>query len=185
MNKIERQILEKALAEKEETENKWKKPLVIVIGVFLLILILGYFALGPEFYAYVEGRIATQEIGQDSSLMLKNEKRVVFHAETYELLKRLYAATQTHEFKACLEGYKEGTNYYVTGMYIPKTYSESVYHVTAELCNASTIVSLHSHPPDHCLFSDADKQSHEYFRQINREGLSGMMCGEKRFGLYG
>jgi proteasome lid subunit RPN8/RPN11 len=76
--------------------------------------------------------------------------------------------------------YKEELDYYVIGLYIPKITKQEVYSVRAEICNQETIVSLHSHPPLRCIFSDQDQQSFEYFKSINPDAIYGLMCDKDR-----
>ncbi len=179
---IHRKILHEALRELEEQPSPWKKPFLVLIGIVLIVLIFTY--LTPELPFYLQGRLATQEIQKDGTINLPNG-RVVFNSTVYEQLRNLYTTTQTHEFKACLEGEKVGQNYIVHALKQPAIYSESVYHVTSELCDSNTIIDLHSHPPEHCVVSEQDQKSQAYFKTINPDAIGAVMCGEARFGFYG
>ncbi len=180
---IHLKLLHSALQAPEEKPNRWKKPFLILIGIVLIILIFTY--LTPELPFYLQGRLATHEVQSDSTINLPNGERIVFNAAVYEQLRSMYRAFETHEFKACLEGKKIGNTYVVHELNLPKTYSESVYHVTSELCDNETIIDLHSHPPDHCIISEQDEKSQAYFKTINPEALGAVMCSETRFGFYG
>ncbi|MEK6963784.1 MAG: hypothetical protein AABX70_05115, partial [Nanoarchaeota archaeon] len=159
---IHLKILHQALQEAEEKPHPWKKPFLVFIGIILIVLIFTY--LTPELLPYLQGRLATHEVQSDYTINLKNGERIIFNMAVYEQLRSLYLTTQTHEFKACLEGEKIGLNYVVHSLQMPKVYSESVYHVTSELCDANTIIDLHSHPPEHCIVSEQDEKSIAYFK---------------------
>ena len=180
---IHLQLLQKALREPEEEPSAWRKPFLILIGIVLIILIFTY--LTPELLPYLQGRLATQTVQSDYTLNFKSGEHIVFDTAVYEQLHSLYITSETHEFKACLEGRKIAENYLVHGIKLPNVYSESVYHVTAELCDAETIIDLHSHPPEHCIVSEQDEQSMDYFKTIRPDAIGVVMCGENRFGIYG
>lgn len=180
---IELQILKKALSDPLEKPSSWKKPFLILIGILLIVLVFTY--LTPELIPYLQGQLATQDVQSDYTLTLKTGERIALDPTVYEKLRSLYIMNETHEFKACLEGEKVGGNYLVHAVKLPPVYSESVYHVTSELCDAETIIDLHSHPPNHCIVSEQDEKSIAYFKTLNPDALGAVMCGETRFGVYG
>ncbi|HLD05046.1 MAG TPA: hypothetical protein VJG90_04990 [Candidatus Nanoarchaeia archaeon] len=176
---LHQEILEKAL--RDPVPKPWRKPIIIFVSIFLIILLFNY--LLPELFLYLNGRINTQT--PNGYEITWNQKRIVFNSEVYNQLKGMYRTLQTREYKACLLGKQEGSAYYLQEIYWPETYSDSVYHVTAAPCPPETLVSLHSHPPEHCVVSEQDLKSHAAFQENNPTGISAIQCGEERFGFYG
>jgi len=182
-----REILEKVEEAKEE-ENKLftaiKRVYIFIIALVLIILLLVNTNMGYHLISLASGRIVSSDFN-DYTFALKHGGTVHFDILTWDALSRLYDANQQHEFKACLIGYRSDNDYYITGMYEPTIYAQDVYSVTSQVCDNNTIVSLHSHPPLHCIFSDQDVRSYEIFRQINPDGIIGLMCKEDRITFYG
>ncbi|MEK6916411.1 MAG: hypothetical protein AABW92_01585 [Nanoarchaeota archaeon] len=162
-----------------------KRTYIIVIALLMVTLLLVNSQTGYHLVSFLSGKIVSSNINLDSSFDLKKGGQVVFENETYADLKQVYLDNQKHEFKACLTGYKDDKNYVITGLYIPIIYQQDVYSVTSQLCNSSTIISMHSHPPLRCIFSEQDIKSYESFKQIKPEGIIGLMCGEERMTFYG
>ena|SRR3989344_5123593 len=177
-----REITEKDL-EKTAKETKYKKIIIVAISIFLVLLVMPYFILGNNILYIIEGKFVSSKIGNDFSVAFSSGK-VIFENETYKKLKEFYFANQKSEFKVCLIGKKDGKNYFISELYVPKTFGQSVSHVSAELCNSGTIVALHSHPYKRCIFSDVDINSYETVRQINPDAIIGLMCEAGRFGFY-
>ncbi len=179
-----REISEKGIGDKKPTDKAVEKLILVLSGVFLVLLVISYFVPGNIFYI-LEGRLVSERLNADFSINLKNGGRVVFEKPAYEKLKEFYFSEQKNEFKACLLGKKEGKDYFVFDLYLPKTFGQSVSHVSAELCSKDTIISLHTHPYKRCIFSEQDIKSYEAVRQVNPEAIIGLMCEADRFGFYG
>ncbi len=178
-----REISENEFEEKKPENKKIKRLLLVAASIFLVILIVTYIVPGNIFYI-LEGRIVSEKL-TDFSVNLKNSGKVVFEKSAYEKLRWLYFSEQRNEFKACLLGKKEGKDYFVSDLYLPKTFGQGVSHVSAELCNKETIISLHTHPYKRCIFSEQDIKSYEAVRQVNPDAIIGLMCEADRFGFYG
>ena len=178
-----REITEKDI-EKTAKEIKYNKIIIAAIGVFMILLVVPYFIFGNNIFYIIEGKFVSEKIKNDFSVLFESGK-VIFENGTYNKLKEFYLANQKNEFKVCLVGKKENKNYLVSELYVPKTFGQSVSHVSAELCNSNTIVALHSHPYKRCIFSEQDIKSYEAARQINPDAIIGLMCEADRFGFYG
>ena len=178
-----REITENDL-EKTEKETKYRKVMIAAISIFLVLLVVPYFIFGNNIFYIIEGKFVSEKIKNDFSVSFGGGK-VVFENGTYSKLKEFYFASQKSEFKVCLVGKKEDKNYLVSDLYVPKTFGQSVSHVSAELCNSSTIVALHSHPYKRCIFSEQDIKSYKAGKQINPDAIIGLMCEAGRFGFYG
>src|SRR3989344_1027426 len=178
----------------EEIENlnqdkkllkRLKKIYIVVIALLLAALLIMNTNAGYHIISLLSGRIVTSNLGEDYTFALKKGGLVIFEKETYEILRQMYLDNQEHEIKACLTGYRNENNYVVEGLYAPLIYRQDVYSVTSQLCNSSTIVSLHSHPPLSCIFSEQDIESYVAFKGVNPEGIIGVMCGEETITFYG
>jgi len=172
----------KKVDEEEELRNlKRKKIFIAILGIFLVVLLITYLVPGSYVLSILEGQVTSYKLNSDLTIDLKNGGKIIFDNSTYEQLKQMYFAEQRSEFKACLEGYKENSNYLVTGLYVPETLSQSFSHVTADLCNNSTIISLHTHPYMHCIFSYQDIRGLDAVRKVNPDAIIGLMCETNRF----
>ncbi len=177
------------IAPEEEEESRLKKFLkrsyILIVCFFLAFLFLVNTDAGYHVISVLNGKIVSTSLADDYTLNLNSGIKVIFSKVAFERLSQVYYANQKHEFKACLTGEKKNSSYYIYGLYIPEIYAQDVFSVTAQLCNSSTIISLHSHPPLRCIFSEQDMKSYQLLRINNPEGMLGLMCGEKRFSFYG
>ena len=155
--------------------------------VYILLIVLIIFSLliintntGNYLMNIYASKIASSVLDADYNFELKSGGKVIFVQEVYEQLISIYDDNQEHEFKVCLTGFKTEDNYYVQGLYQPRIINQEVYSVTTIRCNNETIVSLHSHPPMRCIFSDQDQRSFGYFKQTNPNGIYALMCEKDR-----
>lgn len=162
-----------------------KRSYIIIISVIIIFLLLINTAPGYHVIYLLSGKLVSSTLNEDHTFELKNGGKVVFNKQTYETLRAIYYQNQRTEFKACLTGYKESNSYIVEDIYIPKIYDQTVFSVTSAICNSSTIISLHSHPPMRCLFSEQDIRSYNKFRQVNPDGIIGLMCNHDRITFFG
>lgn len=175
-------IVSKKIDEEEELRKlKRKKTFIAILSIILAVLVITYLVPGGYVLSILEGQATSYELNSDLTIDLKNGGKIVFDNSTYEQLKQMYFAEQRSEFKACLEGYKKGLNYFITDVYLPETHSQSFSHVTAELCNSSTIIPLHTHPYKHCIFSYQDMKGLDAVRKVNPDAIIGLMCEIDRF----
>jgi len=166
-----------------QEESKIKRIFIITTSIFLIILFLTYLLPGYDLLSILEGKIVSNRL-IDLQLTLRNGNKVVFTNEAYLKLKDIYLKNQRTEFSSCLLGYKENNNYRVTDLYIPKTHQKTVFEVASELCNKDTIIALHSHPYKHCIFSSQDINYYNNFKEVNPEGMIGLICELNRFTFY-
>ena len=169
----------------EDKPSLIKKILLIFIGIFLIVLLVSYLLPGDYLVRVLQGQIVSSTLGSDYTLTLKNGDLVVFDPAVYTQLKEFYFEHQKDEFKVCLLGRKNNNHYLISGMAIPKVFSQSFAHVSAEQCSKETIIPLHKHPYKSCLFSQQDIRSYEAFHRINKDALIGLMCEIDRFTFYG
>ena len=126
-----------------------KRTYIIIILFIILTLLLVNTQIGYHLISLASGSLVSSTLNEDYSFDLKQEGKIYFDILTWKALEDYYMDNQKYEFKLCLTGYKEKntTNYFISGIYQPYIYKQDVYSVTSEMCNSSTIVSLHSHPP--------------------------------------
>jgi len=177
-----REITEKDI-DKTAKETKYEKIIIAAVSIFLVLLVVPYFIFGDNIFYVIEGKLVSEKIKNDFSVSFDSGK-VIFENGTYNKLKEFYFANQKNEFKVCLIGNKKKNNYFISDFYSPKTFGQSVSHVSAELCNDSAIVALHSHPYKRCIFSEQDIKSYEAGKQANPDAIIGLMCEADRFGFY-
>ncbi|RJQ16965.1 hypothetical protein C4573_02795 [Candidatus Woesearchaeota archaeon] len=176
---IHREILKEALAEKEEKPSKVWPYIWVGIGLLIIILLILAYTGGISGIYFIKGRTASGEI-QNFQVDFE-EGKVIFEPSVYEALKNQFLANYTAEFKVCLLGEKQGKNYIITSFYTPIIFSQDFTSVHSVQCNSSTIIPLHSHPVDSCLFSDQDKASFKAFKEVNPDAIYGLMCSANRF----
>jgi len=150
----------------EQEENKTlvfiKKLTTIIIAIFLIIIIITYIIPGP-ILKIIEGKLVSNKLN-NLSITLK-DKTITFKQETYNELLQVYNNNQIHEFKVCLKGKLTNNIYYINEIEYPLIYSQTIFSVNAKQCSKNTLVSLHSHPENHCIHSWQDTISNKKFKR--------------------
>lgn len=185
----ENDLLDEELDIEEQEESRLKiflkKTYIIILAIILLLLFVINSAPGYHVISVLSGKIVSSTLNEDYTFDLKYGGKVLFEKGVFERLRQIYLANQKHEFKVCLQGYKENKNYFANDIYIPRIYKQDVFSVSSQLCDKDTIISLHSHPPLRCIFSQQDIRSFESFRRINPDGIIGLMCNKERLSFFG
>ncbi|MFH2020333.1 MAG: hypothetical protein ABIJ34_02900 [archaeon] len=176
--------IEEELSEDSKFVRFLKRTYILIIAVFMILLLLVNTNAGYHIISVASGKIVSSSF-DEYTFELKNGNHVIFAPSAWDELSVMYEKNQKHEFKACLLGYKKDDSYFIEGIYIPVIYSQDVYSVTSQMCNNETIISLHSHPPLRCIFSEQDILSYNQFRAVSKDGMIGLMCEEKRLSFYG
>ena len=182
---MEDQEIVDELEEESKFVKIFKKLYLIVMALVLVTLLLVNTNTGYHLISFFSGRIVSSNINKDYSFDLKFGGKIFFSETVWNALSTVYQNNKKHEFKICLTGFKEDNNYYVKGIYMPKIYNQEVFSVTSQMCSKETIISLHSHPPFRCIFSEQDINSYNQFFRINPDAIIGLMCGETRLSFYG
>jgi hypothetical protein len=170
--------------EEESKPSLIKRIVIGTISIFLILLIMSYLGVGSEIVHLLSGRLASYEIQEDHSINLKDGTNVFFDSNTYQELVSVWNENRLAEFKVCLSGIRNNNNYYISSITYPIIFEQSVFSVTAELCPEDTLIPLHSHPDNRCLYSRQDSRSHKAFAKINPNSISSVMCSSTRFGFY-
>jgi len=166
---------------KDEKPSKWKKPVLILIGLFMILLFVVAFAANGTIQNFFTNEIVSTKI-QDKQAE-SNAISISFHGTTYEDLLQIYLDNQETEVKVCMLGEVEDDNYIVTELYEPKQikFFSSVHYTP---CNLKTVVSLHTHPINACVPSNTDITTIKAYRIINPKVLGIVMCNTDKLAFY-
>jgi len=178
MGLMEEQHDSEAVEEESELQKKIRKIARFAMGLFLILLMLSFLIPQDIVGSLVEGK----EI-QNHELIVGNIT-IVFEENSYEKLKQVYFENQLTEIKFCLTGTISNNTYYIHSLYAPTTYFATPISVSSQGCNQETIISLHTHPLNNCLFSQQDIISHNSQKRSNPRMLSAVMCATNRFAIY-
>ena len=171
----------------EVTESKTliiiKKTFTILIALFLIFIVSTYIIPGSQILDIIEGKLVSKELDNNLSIIQK-DKTIIFNKETYEELLQIYYTNQIHEFKVCIKGTLNNNIFYLNQIERPFIIAQNIFSVTSEPCSKETLVSLHSHPENHCIPSKQDIKSNKKFQENNPDSISGIMCSKNRFNFY-
>ena len=170
--------------EEEKKPSLFKKIFFGFIAILLIFLILSRTGLGPEILHIFAGKLASHELDENLSITLNDGTKIIFDPDTYQELIDHYNQRGGKETKACLLGEIKDNEYLLNELFLPDIIRSDVFSVTAKPCPANTLVPLHSHPDNRCLYSSQDAKSHKSFKKINPEAISAVMCSKTRFGFY-
>ena len=161
----------------EYVEPKWKKPVIFALGIFLIILILGYYlVVSDALIGIINSKTVKNNVLQSDGMT------IVFENNTLEILQQEYLAHQGREIKACLFG-EIDDKYHVKSISFPKVLSASVVHINTPGCPIDAIIDLHSHPINRCVPSGQDFRNFGIRKQSTPELLMMVMCWKNRFAL--
>mgnify|MGYP001612575647 CR=1 FL=1 len=181
------QFKEEDLLEKER-ESRLKRVIITSIGIILGILIITNLVFTFSIVDLIQGQIVSEPIIEDTIEL--DDFSIIFENNTYETIRSFYFEEPEVEFSVCLLGYKqernvdEKTTYYITSLYPPKIYSQSLTHVSFESCSNDTLIILHTHPYKSCIASQADILALNKTREVNPSALMVVMCEPARFSVY-
>ena len=159
-------------------EPKWKKPLTMIIAIFLLFLILGYYLVYTD---ALIGIIKSKTL-QETTLQA-NDITITFKENSLKVLQEEYVKNEHREIKACLYGEANGKEYKINKIEFPKILSASVIHISTPGCPADAIIDLHSHPINRCVPSQQDINNFARNKQTNPELIMMIMCWKNRFSV--
>jgi len=165
-------------------ESHYKKYFVLVGGIFLLLLFLSYFLLGPNTMSIIAGSFESDTVNENSLMVEAEGVNVSFSSNVYATLKQMYLDNPEHEFKACLHGSIDGGTYSIDKVSVPTMFEQEFDHVVAEPCPPDTLVDFHSHPEKHCIPSYHDVQLLRTLQESNGDMLMAVMCGTDKITFY-
>ena len=157
-------------------EPWWHKPLLIVIGVFLALLVVSF-----SFIDTIQGIIQSKTL-QDNKLNFPNAT-ILFENNTLQQLQNEFISNEYREIKACLFGKQQNATYIISSVEFPEIIRANVIHVVSVLCPQNTLIDLHSHPINKCLASDQDVSVYKNLLKNNPSLRMMVMCSSSRFAL--
>lgn len=161
----------------EKTEQ-----IIRIIAVMSMIFSAGIifsFILNERYYAnavsYVEYTFKDVEGNKD----------VNFNKEVLKLLEMAYNSYDV-EYKFCLDGFKKKGKYYITDIYEVNVLFTNATKLIGRGCGSKAIGDIHNHIRGSCKMSDTDIKTYEsnVNEFNNKELLSMVQCGPKKFGIY-
>ncbi len=96
----------------DRPEPFWRRPLLIVISLFFILLIASF-----SFLDAVIGIVSSKQL--ESNKLVFSNITIVFENETMRLLQSEYLGNQEREIKACLFGKIAGGNYIIDDVVFP------------------------------------------------------------------
>jgi hypothetical protein len=165
-----------------EKEGRLKKTAIGILGILLLLLLLSYFLLSYPIFPILESLFESKE-AKNNKIFLE-EFTINFLGGTYNDLQHNYHINQSVEFVSCLEGKKEGREYFIEETYIPEVSDQSFNHISFKPCSEDTIILLHSHPYRRCIASGQDLLTLDNLKVLNPERMMVIMCESDRFSVY-
>ena len=186
MRDIHKEILEEAIKDSQEDKQESKgskKFILVIISIVVIFSIILAFSGGGRVINFILGRLASSTV-EDVTLVSK-QGHIVILGGVYDKLRKQFEHNGVHEWAACLIGTRKNGTIMIDELYFPRIYDNSFYSVRSERCPPTTIITLHSHPADHCMFSQQDIISYNEFLQANPDALTALMCDVDRFTVYG
>ncbi len=175
--------IEKPDLEELPEESKFKRFIIFIAGIALIVLMVSYIFVSYPLSSIIEGKIESTPL--EENVILLDTFSIIFDEQTRKELQSIYFAEQKVEFSVCLSGEKEGDDYYITSLYQPLMYEQGFSHVFFEPCSEETMIILHSHPYKSCIASQTDLNTLEKSKEENPEVLMVVMCEPARFSVYG
>lgn len=164
----------------DEIEGKKKKPWVIFGSVIIILLMLSFLLPLERIGSIVESK----KMSSNYLVELDGGKKILFESSVYEAVRDTYTSSKT-EIKMCLSGSFSNNVYLIDSYYFPKIFASDYDSVTSEMCNNNTLISLHSHPGEWCIFSAQDIKSYKILNEINKNAFIGLICGVDTFNFHG
>ncbi len=149
-------------------QHFWK-----VTGLIMILLIFSYTLTGYTVRNIIAGMFDSEEI--EENIINSKYGEIIFTEKITKILSDLYHENEK-EFKACVLGEFDG-KYKLTGVFLPEMHFQDYDRVVSSPCPEGTILDLHSHPQQHCTFSEIDING---FKPKGNELLT-VMCGDGRF----
>ena len=179
------EILLEGYDDDENPRKAFIRKLVIRGVAIILILLMASYLLAFYAVGYVSSQAESAPREIPTFVFNDDGKKIVFVESVYEELQKIYFDNREHEFKVCLFGTIEGNEYAVDKLTEPEIFSQSPFHVSAELCPREAIIDLHGHPFQKCIASAADIAYLENLQTANAKALIAIMCEQDRMSFYG
>ena len=164
----------------ESQPSLFKKIFIAIISLFLLFLFITYFFSNGIIIDY----ILSKSVSYSPENFIINAKKitVVFDEATLNKLNELYKTNEGKELKLCLKGEILNNAYSINDFYLPKQ-KRFFNEVSSEYCK-ETIIDLHTHPNNRCIFSNVDVLTYRRMKEENEALAIGLMCNINKFNFY-
>lgn len=170
------ELSEEELLAEEDSVPEWvQKYFVRAVAIFLVLLMLSFVYLNYP----VIGQLVSKPVNQNT-LELKNVT-VHFDDEPLSMIMSSYRLEVETPF--CLQGTREGQDYFITSAYVPTISDQSRTHVTHAACQ-ETLILFHTHPYKSCLASATDLNTLASNQERDSNIIMVIMCEPNRFSLY-
>ena len=179
----EEELLENFEEDHEVEDSKFRKVFIFIIGIVMVLLMVSYIFVSFPISDIIRGQVESEPV-KNNVIDLGNIS-IEFIDDALLELQRIYNAQQRVEFSLCLLGEKEGSKYYIKGLYQPRMFKQTFNQVTFAPCSSETLIMLHSHPYKSCLASPTDLETLKKNKRINKDILMVVMCEPARFSVYG
>ena len=171
----EKELLRPIEPHELEDKGNFGKYVWKVVGFFMILLILSYMLTGFTIMGAIAGIFDSEKI--EDGYIGSNYGRMIFSPMASKVLTTLYYENEK-EFRACVMGeYIEG-KYILDTVFLPNIHFQDYDRVISSPCPKGTMLDLHSHRQQHCIFSEVDIKG---FDPIEKNTLLTVMCGDGRF----
>ncbi len=171
----EKELLRPIELHELEEKGKFKKHVWKLVSVLMIVLVLSYMLTGFTVMSIIAGFFDSAKI--EGSTLNGEYGEIIFNSNTNKILSTLYNENEK-EFRACVIGdYVEG-KYVLDKVVLPTIHFQDYDQVVSSPCPKETLLDMHSHPQQHCIFSEVDING---FNPGNENTLLTVMCGDGRF----
>lgn len=160
----------------EQPDPWWRRPLVVIVGIFLLVLIFSL-----SFQDAIMGIIQSKSL-RNQELIFRNTS-IIFEGDTLQQLQNEFISNEHREIKACLFGKQANSAYIISKVEFPEVIRANVIHIVSVPCPINTLIDLHGHPINQCLASEQDISVYDRAKQSNPQLRMMVMCSSTRFAL--
>ncbi len=165
-----------ALEEESEFQKKIKRIITIVLAIGLVLLMLSFLVPSDVLNSLVsEKKLSGYELNYGNLT-------IEFSPEVYKNLTSHYFSNQMTELKFCLLGEISNNTYLVNSYYLPSILYKTPISVESQICNNDTIIDLHTHPLNDCVFSSQDIDTYNAMKNGRIIGM--VMCNTHDFNVY-
>jgi hypothetical protein len=173
--RAESELLRPVEAHELHRRNSFWKYFWKAISALMLIIILSYMLTNYSVRTILAGKANSDVVNE--GVLDSEYGMIVFTNGVYSGLKELYHENEK-EFKACVLGEYLDGQYILDELFLPKMHFQDYDQVISSPCPDGTLIDLHSHPQQHCTFSEVDLNG---FIPNEENTLLGVMCSDDRF----
>ena len=171
---------EEELLDGKEGLEAWKRILLLISGVLVVLLMLSYVLVSWPLGDIIAGKLVSSVIDDEFSIIV-DDVTVEFSEESLKELQQQFLDNEGQEFSVCLLGNVNGNEFMISEIFQPVIHEQSFSHVSSEPYPASALIHLHSHPHKRCIPSEQDLLTFQSFKSVRENALMIVMCEKERF----